>query len=238
MGMLKLELHSHTGDDPSDRIEYSATDLIDRAAALGYQALAITLHDRQLDLRELAPYAADRGITLIPGVERTIEGKHVLLLNFRPGAADGVRTFEDLRRLKQSAPGLVVAPHPFFPGSSCLGGLLDRWADLFDAVECNAMYTSTLDFNARARRWAAQHGKPLVGNGDVHRLTQLGSTYSLVDAPADATAICEAVAAGRVEVVSRPLSWPTAVRTMAALFAMRARGLMEAPPRQVLAEVE
>jgi hypothetical protein len=70
------------------------------------------------------------------------------------------------------------------------------------------MFTSTVNvFNRRAERWAAAHGKPLVGNGDVHRMRQLGPTYSLVDAPADAEAICEAIAAGRVRVVSRPLSW-------------------------------
>ena len=69
------------------------------------------------------------------------------------------------------------------------------------------MFTSTVDFNRRAERWAEQNGKPVVGNCDVHRLAQLGTTYSLVDAPADADAICEAVAAGRVRVESRPLAW-------------------------------
>ena len=58
------------------------------------------------------------------------------------------------------------------------------------------MFTRTVDFNQRAERWARRHGKPMVGNCDVHRLAQLGTTYSLVDAPADADAICEAVAAG------------------------------------------
>ncbi len=53
--MLKVELHSHTSDDPHDRIPYSAEQLIDRAAALGYDALAITLHDKQLDLRAWRP---------------------------------------------------------------------------------------------------------------------------------------------------------------------------------------
>src|SRR5881396_1483192 len=98
--MLKVELHSHTSDDPHDSIPHSATDLIDRAAALGYDALAITLHDRQLDVGRLRPYAADRGLVLIPGIERTIEGKHVLLLNYETGTED-VRTFADLARLKE-----------------------------------------------------------------------------------------------------------------------------------------
>jgi predicted metal-dependent phosphoesterase TrpH len=203
--MLKVELHAHTSDDPQDQIAYSAKELIDRAAGLGYDALAITLHDRQLDIRHLVPYAAARQVVLIPGVERTVEGRHVLLLNFASGT-DDVRTFEDVRRLKREVPGLVVAPHPFFPHSSCLQDEMDRNADLFDAVECNAMFTGLVNFNRRAERWAARHGKPVVGNGDVHRLRQLGSTYSLVDAEPSADAICAAIAAGRVQVVAQPLS--------------------------------
>ena len=214
--MLKVELHSHTSDDPVDRIPYSAFQLIDQAATLGYDALAITLHERRLDPRHLAPYAAERGIVLIPGIERTIEGKHVLLLNFS-AAAEDVCTFADLARLRSRERGLVVAPHPYFPTGSCLGALLDRHADLFDAVEWNAMFTRAINFNARAARWAAAHGKPMVGNGDVHRLWQLGTSYSLVDAAADATAICEAVRAGRVDVSAVPLSTATAALTMADL---------------------
>lgn len=214
--MLKVELHAHSADDPVDRIPHTTLELIDRAVDLGYDALAITLHERQLDLARFEPYAADRGLVLIPGVERTIEGKHVLLLNFPSGAED-VRTFSDLARLKASRPGLVVAPHPYFPARVCLRGDLDRHADLFDAVEMNAMFTRELDFNARAERWARRHGRPLVGNCDVHRLEQLGSTYSLVDAPPDADAICEAILAGRVEVESRALAWSEAVRIMTSM---------------------
>jgi hypothetical protein len=88
---------------------------------------------------------------------------------------------------------------------------------LFDAVEWNAMFTRALNFNARAERWAAAHGKPMVGNGDVHRLWQLGTCYSRIDAAPDATAICEAVRAGRVDVEAVPLSTVTAALTMADL---------------------
>jgi hypothetical protein len=216
--MLKVELHTHTSDDPVDSIPHTTLELIDRAAVLGYDALAITLHDRQLDLRRLTPYAADRGLVLIPGVERTIEGRHVLLLNFQQGT-DDVRTFRDLARLKSRQPGLVVAPHPFFPASVSLGTALARYSHLFDAVERNAMYTRTINFNRRGESWAARHGKPVVGNCDVHRLWQLGTTYSLVDAARDAESICGAIAAGRVQVEGRPLAW-TEVARMAAVMAL------------------
>lgn len=231
--MLKVELHTHTADDPVDRIPHTSAQLIDRAAALGYHALAITLHERQLDLECLAPYAAERGITLIPGVERAIEGRHVLLLNFRRGAED-VRTFEDLARLRRRERGLVVAPHPFFPLASCLRGCMNRHASLFDAVEINAMFTPTMNFNRAAERWAASHGKPLVGNGDVHRLRQLGSTYSLVDAEADPYAICAAIVAGRVRVESRPMRWLDIAHVLSGLMlgdvAKMVRGSRPAAP--------
>ena len=167
--MVKVELHSHTADDPADYIPHSAHQLIDRAGQLGYGALAITLHDRQLDVQPLADYAQQRGVTLIPGIERTIEGKHVLLLNYSR-ASEAVETFEDLAHLRASERGLVVAPHPYFPHPSCLGKRLEAHAELFDAVEYNAMFIAALDFNKRADRWATKHRKPMVGNGDVHRL--------------------------------------------------------------------
>lgn len=214
--MLKVELHAHSADDPVDAIPHTTAQLVERAAALGYQALAVTLHDRQLDLGPYVSMARDLGVTLIPGVEKTIQGKHVLLLNFRRGAED-VRSFGDLAALKRREPGLVVAPHPFFPGSTCLRGALDRHSALFDVVEYNGMFTSTLNFNVSAVRWAHVHGKPMVGCGDVHRLRQLGTTYSLVEAEAHADAICAAIRDGRVQVHARPRSWASAIGIMADL---------------------
>jgi predicted metal-dependent phosphoesterase TrpH len=203
--MLKVELHTHTADDPADLIPHSTSELIDRAAALGYDALAITLHDRQLDLAPWHGQALARNVVLIPGVERTIEGRHVLLIDF-PAAAERVDSFDALRALKQRFGGLVVAPHPFYPGSTCLGRDMDRHADLFDAVEWTWFYTAaTSQFNDRAAEWARAHGRPVVANADVHRLHQLGTTYSLVDAGRDVGSICEAIRAGRVSTVTQPI---------------------------------
>ena len=132
--MLKVDLHTHTADDPIDRIPYSAKELIDQAAALDYQALAITLHEHQLDIGPLTAYAAERGIVLIPGIERSVESRHVLLLNFKSGTEE-VQTFEDLARLKRRRQGLVVAQHPFFRLDSCLRFQVYRHDDLFVEAE-------------------------------------------------------------------------------------------------------
>ena len=112
--MLKVELHTHTADDPRDDIPHSAEQLIDRTSDLGYDAIAITLHDKQLDVGPLVEYASRRGLLLMPGVEKDIRGKHVLLLNFSI-RAETVESFEDLAELKKEEPaGLVIAPIPSF----------------------------------------------------------------------------------------------------------------------------
>jgi predicted metal-dependent phosphoesterase TrpH len=221
--VLKVELHAHTGSDPCDYVPHTTRDLIDRAAALGYDAVAVTLHDRYYDPAEDRDYAAARGVLLIAGVERTLASRHVLLINF-PGECATVRDFADIRELKARHPhGLVVAPHAFYPIGSALSGEVERSADVIDALEVNSMFTRWLNFNTRAVRWATAHGKPLVGNTDLHLLAQMGTTYSLVDAPRDADAICDAIRAGRVEVRSTALS---AVRAATFFLLMLAGGVV------------
>ena len=138
--MLKVELHAHTSDDPEDYIPYTVERLVNRMAALRYDAVAITLHNRQLDLEPFRDAARARGVVLIPGIERSIEGKHVLLLNYPAHAAAAVQRFEDLASLRDRFKGLVIAPHPFFGVSSCVGAALERLPYLFDAVELHALY--------------------------------------------------------------------------------------------------
>ncbi|MBA2602728.1 MAG: PHP domain-containing protein [Acidobacteria bacterium] len=203
--MLKVELHAHTDLDPADYIRHSTRELIERAGTLGYGALAITLHDRYYDPAGDRHYAQEHGIVLMAGIERSIEGRHLLLVNY-PAACAEVGSFEELRLLKRRHPtGLVVAPHAFYPIPSAIGTGAARHADLIDALEVNSMYTRWVDFNQGAIAWARTNGKPVVGNTDLHLLGQLGTTYSLVDAAPDPDAICAAIRGGRVEVRSTAL---------------------------------
>ena len=222
--VLKVELHAHTGLDPDDYIPHTTRQLIDRAAALDYGALAITLHNRYFDPADDKEYARRNGIVLIPGIERTVDRRHLLLLNF-PVECTLVASFDDVRALKRGFPhGLVVAPHAFYPITSAIGPDVDRCEDLIDAIEVNSMFTAWLDFNRRAVAWAAAHRKPLVGNTDLHLLHQLGTTYSLVDAAPDADAICDAIRAGKVQVRSSALPSLQAAWTFSEMLAGGAVG--------------
>src|SRR4029079_14913173 len=111
---MKVELHAHTADDPVARSSHTHEQLIDHAAALGYGALAVTLHDRWFDASPLACYARERGITLMSGIELTLRGTHVLIVN-APRQVERARTWADLPAIKRDSRALVVAPHPFYP---------------------------------------------------------------------------------------------------------------------------
>jgi predicted metal-dependent phosphoesterase TrpH len=205
--MLKVDLHAHTVHDRADRIRHGTRDLVEHAISLGYHALALTLHDIQRDNTADAAWARERGFVLISGIERTIEGVHVLLINFPADLALAVRRFADVPALKAAWPhGLVVVPHAFYPVGSAMRDRLDQHASWVDAIEVNSLYTRQLDFNRRAVTWANAHGKPLVGNTDLHHLQQMGTTFSLVDAAPDANAICDAIRSGCVEVRTTPVS--------------------------------
>lgn len=204
---LKAELHSHTMEDPIDGrriIFHSPHQLIDAAAERGFEVLSITNHNQLLFNSKLQDYAWERGVLLIPGVESTLRGKHVLLYNFL-NYDPSWRDFEVLRKNKGTEQ-LVIAPHPFFPTASSLWGQFFKNSDLFDAVEYNHFYLEWLNFNRRAARAASKCKLPVVGNSDVHRLFQLGCTYSLIHAEKDLNSVLSGIKEGKVQLVTQPVS--------------------------------
>jgi len=201
--MLKADFHLHTDADPKDKIAYGNREIIDLAAAKGYHCLAITNHRVVTFDGELRDYAADKGILLLPGVELTVEGKHVILINARPEHLR-IRTFADLAAARCEEL-LVIAPHPFFPQQRCLNGSFLRHRQLFDALEFCHFYHPLVNFNRRVERLHRDEGIPLVGSSDTHLLRQFSTTWTLVDAAPDPLEVVRAVRAGLTRVVTRPL---------------------------------
>lgn len=203
MRKLKADLHLHTSEDPKERIGYDARELIELAHQRGFDVLSITHHDRVFHDDELVAYARERGILLIPGMEATIEGKHVLLLNVHH--QDEFKDFEDIRRIRKEDT-LVIAPHPYFPSMSSLHSKLDSFIDLFDGIEYCHFYFKGINFNKKAVERAYTEGLPLIGTSDAHLRWQLGTTYSLIEAEKEVKSIIGAIRAKRVEVITKPLS--------------------------------
>jgi predicted metal-dependent phosphoesterase TrpH len=199
---LKADLHLHTAEDPLDRIRYTAKELISKAAQMGFDVLSITNHRCMTFNRELFSYAQERDILLIPGMEMTIQRRHVLLLNPSPGKM--CSDFSSLSKLRRPET-LIIAPHPYFPSMYSLNGYLLEHLTLFDALEYCHFYSPMINFNQKALEVSEFYRFPMVGNSDAHFLSQLGTTYSLIYAEKNLESIFSAIRRNKVEVVTRPL---------------------------------
>jgi predicted metal-dependent phosphoesterase TrpH len=199
---LKADLHIHTSEDPVDCVGYTAKELISRAADEGFEVISITNHHRVTFNQDLLSYAEERGILLISGIEMTIHGRHVLVLN--PPSYGICSDFFWLSKLRRPET-LIIAPHPYFPGITSLNGHLLKQLNLFDALEYSHFYSSMINFNQRAVKVSQSFGLPLVGTSDAHFLSQLGVTYSLIYAEKSLEAVFAAIRQNKIRVITRPL---------------------------------
>lgn len=237
--MLKAELHSHAAEDRHEciRLPYSARALIDHAARLKYDLLSLTFHHNPVPLAKLAPYAKKKGVTLIPGMECFIEGRHTLVYNLEWAQYRRLRNFDDLEKVKDQA--VVVAAHPFYPFCDSLMEKLEPHIKLFDGLEWCHRYWGQIGFNNPAAALARKYSLPLIGTGDVHDLRTMGYTYTLVDCEATADSFVDAMKRGRVQCVTRPLPTPLFLALSAKSLAGRVQmrlGLIEAQRRDALAQ--
>ena len=88
---VKASLHIHTAEDKTEGeyITYNIFELVDRAAELGFQVLALTCHQFCVTTKEHIEYAKTKGILLLPGVElNLIEDNKVCLLYTSPSPRD------------------------------------------------------------------------------------------------------------------------------------------------------
>src|SRR3989344_5154249 len=221
MYMLKMDLHTHCNEDPLDRfIKHSPEEVIDHAAKIGFNAISITCHNKVVFSRSMQKYADLRNILLIPGAEKNIENRHVLLFNFTQDEIDKIKTFEDLRKIKKPE-HLVIAPHPFYahPNKISLFSKLEDNIDVFDAIEyCNLYFKRLNNLNKKAEKIAEKYNLPMVGNSDMHSLEYMGSNFTLVDAEKNVLSVIKAVKDKKVNVSSRPRSFLEAMK-MLRLFA-------------------
>ena len=199
---LKADLHLHTAEDPLDRVRYTAKELISKAADEGFDVISITNHHQMTFNQDLFSHAQEKGILLIPGVELTIQRRHVLVLN--PPPHKKCSDFPSLSKLRRPET-LIIAPHPYYPGMYSLNGYLLEHLELFDALEYCHFYSQMINFNLRAVEVSHSFGLPLIGNSDAHFFSQLGSTYSLVYAEKNLESVFEAIRQNKLKIVSRPL---------------------------------
>jgi len=223
--LIKLDLHIHTLDDTQDALDYTAHQLLERAKALGFSVLAITLHDSVFDRREVFEDAASMGILLISAAEMRIHGADIVLLNVSAGEAAALKDFDDVRRLRAQRGDSIFtfAPHPFYVMGGSIGGKrLVANIDCFDAIEICHFHKGWFDRNRPARKVAEQFGKPLLATSDAHQLSAFGSHFTSIPAPAELTpeSVFAALRAQQGRITSPPATVIVFLSTLFFIFVL------------------
>src|SRR5205809_319703 len=219
---IKLDLHIHTLDDPKDKLDYSAHELLARARRLGFSALAITLHDEVFNRPKVFADAQRLGILLIPAAEMRIRGADIILLNVTPDDVKELRDFDDIRKLRtrRGETLFTIAPHPFYLLGGSIGKRLIDEIDCFDAIELCHFHKGLFNPNRRAMQVAEKYSKPLIATSDAHQLSAFGHHYTTIPRPSSLTAesIFAQLRAGRLGINSPDATFQEIISTFYFVF--------------------
>jgi predicted metal-dependent phosphoesterase TrpH len=219
---IKIDLHIHTLDDPKDAVDYSAHQLLERARALGFRVLAITLHDAVFDRHEVFADAATMGILLISAAEMRLHGADVIVLNVSAEEMAQLKSFDDLRQLRtrRGSSIFTIAPHPFYMLGGSIGSRLLREIDCFDAIEFCHFHMGLFNPNRRAKAIASRFGKPLIATSDAHRLHAFGRHYTSIPMPSALTVenVFAALRSGPLQLTSPACSFSDLVNAIYFVF--------------------
>ena len=209
--MLSAELHCHSalsydGRDPVELI-------LEQAAAVGLDAVAVTDHDEidaSLTAADLAP---DYGLVGIPGMEVTSAAGHVLGLGVTEAVPPGLPFAETVERIREQG-GLAVVPHPFQRSRHGVAAHVSK-AELAD-VDAVEVYNSRL-LTGLANRWAEafaeRNGLPMTAGSDAHISEMVGQAVTQIDTDdRSVDGILRAIKCGRTTVLGKRTPWRISLR--------------------------
>ncbi len=212
--MLTVELHahsalSHDGRDPVDM-------LLEQAAAVGLDALAVTDHDEFEASREAVDLAPEYDLIGIPAMEVTSKAGHVLAMGIESRIPANL-TFQDTLDAIHDAGGIAIIPHPFQKSRSGVAANITRTQlASADAIEVYNSRLLTGRANRQAQRFAERHDLPQTAGSDAHIAEMVGQAVTAVD-PTEETAagIVDAIREGRTSVEGQRTPWHISFRQAA-----------------------
>jgi predicted metal-dependent phosphoesterase TrpH len=168
---MKADLHVHTSH--SDDGRQTVEELVKRCTELGIKAVAITDHNTMAAHSETKSFAGE-SLIIVPAVEITAEGGHILAYGIEGEVPRGLSVAETIEKIHRVG-GIAVAPHPYRRFSGL--GEDNVRENHFDAIEV-INGRSRKGVNDMAKRLAESLHIPQVGGSDAHNVKSIGQVYT------------------------------------------------------------
>jgi predicted metal-dependent phosphoesterase TrpH len=181
---MRIDHHIHTSRYSPDS-EIDPLELVERARAIGMDAVVITEHDYQWDPQELAELAARAApLRVFAGAEISAREGHFLVYGL--DSLDEVPVGIDLTALLQVVrrnEAAIVAAHPF-RWDQPFDAIVAEHGPVFDALE---LVSKNVSRETRSRTEALLRAYPMgaTGSSDAHEIDTLGCYYTEFDHPID-----------------------------------------------------
>ncbi len=198
---MLVELHTHTKYSLGTQVPVeglnTSQEMVKHAKKIGLGAIAITDHDTVKGTIEAKKYAKKYDVVVIPGVEVSTSGGHILAIGVEELINPGMSVEETVEEIHDQG-GVAVAPHPFDIKNAGVGELSEKT----DAIEAfNAINVDRIA-NRRAKIFAQNHKKPQLAGSDAHWTEMLGHGINKIDAD-NVDGILKAIKKGDLEMRGR-----------------------------------
>lgn len=203
---LKIDLHVHTC------YSYDAVttlkEVVTYSKKRGLDGVAITDHDTLLGALKLVKKSK---LIVIPGIEISALGGHVLALNITTPIPPNLGLSETVQRIHEAG-GIAVAAHPTFFYKSPLS----RQITSYDAIEViNSAAIPFQLFTYLSRKLATRLNLPQTAGSDSHYAPEIGAAYTIVEADPDVDEIVQAIKRGDTLPLGKPIPWRVRLRRRA-----------------------
>jgi predicted metal-dependent phosphoesterase TrpH len=221
--VLSVELHCHSeysydGRDPVDM-------LLEQAAAVGLDAIAVTDHDVIQGSLEAVEKAPEYGLLAIPGLEVSTAAGHVLALGVDEIVPAG-QSFQETLDHIHDAGGITVVPHPFQESRhGVLANITENDLAAADAIEVYNSRLITGRSNRQAEAYARRRRIPMTAGSDAHISEMVGQAVTRVDTETlTADAVLDAIREGHTTVEGKRTPWHISFRQAAGGAKRRMKG--------------
>lgn len=197
---IRVDLHVHTIHSGDSSI--TLREALHWCERKGLDGLAITDHDTVEGVRGRP---SGESPVIIPGVEISARGGHILALGVEEEIPKGLSIAETVELIREMG-GISVIAHPYAPLKSWVDN--DELMDVgLDAVEVANPTQIPYDRMLRRNKVLARRlGLPETGGSDAHAPWVIGLAYTLIDVESiEVDDILKSIRDGRTEARGRGL---------------------------------